>query len=83
VLANDLAACNAWTSGPTSAKKVTCPTQFILGSDDVMTPAKNGAELAALVEGAKVTTIPGCGHIMMAEAPDAVLDALKAHLGAV
>jgi pimeloyl-ACP methyl ester carboxylesterase len=48
----------------------------------MMTPARKGAELAALVAVAKVTTIPGCGHIMMAEAPDAVLDALKAHLGA-
>ena len=82
VLARDLAACNAWTSGPSSAKKITCPTQFILGADDVMTPAKRGVELAALIPGAKVATIPGCGHIMMAEAPDAVLDALKAHLGA-
>ena len=82
VLASDLAACNAWSTGATSAKKITCPTQFILGSDDVMTPAKKGAELAALVAGAKVTNIPRCGHIMMAEAPDAVLDALKAHLGA-
>jgi pimeloyl-ACP methyl ester carboxylesterase len=82
VLASDLAACNAWTTGAASAKKIVCPTQFILGSDDLMTPAKKGAELAALVAGAKVTTLPGCGHIMMAEAPDAVLDALKAHLGA-
>ncbi len=81
VLASDLAACNAWTTGTTSARKITCPTQFILGSDDVMTPAKKGAELAALITGAKVTTIPRCGHIMMAEAPDAVLDALKTHLG--
>jgi pimeloyl-ACP methyl ester carboxylesterase len=82
VLANDLAACNGWTNGAVSAKKISCPTQFILGTEDVMTPANKGAELAALVPGAKVTTIPGCGHIMMAEAPDAVLDALKAHLGA-
>lgn len=82
VLAIDLAACNAWTSEPASAKKIACPTQFILGDDDVMTPAKKGAELAALIAGAKVTTIPDCGHIMMAEAPGAVLDALKAHLGA-
>jgi pimeloyl-ACP methyl ester carboxylesterase len=82
VLASDLAACNAWASGPASATKITCPTQFILGGDDVMTPAKRGAELAALVAGAQVTTIAGCGHIMMAEAPDAVLAALKAHLGA-
>jgi pimeloyl-ACP methyl ester carboxylesterase len=29
-----------------------------------------------------VLTLPGCGHAMMAEAPDAVLDALREFLGA-
>jgi pimeloyl-ACP methyl ester carboxylesterase len=82
VLASDLAACNDWTSGPDAARKVQCPTSFILAANDVMTPAKKGTELAALIAGAKTTLIPDCGHIMMAEAPDAVLDALIAHLGA-
>ncbi len=81
VLASDLAACNAWTSGPDAARKVACPTHFILGTADVMTPPKKGAELAALIAGAKTTTLAGAGHIMMAEAPDAVLNALIAHLG--
>ena len=48
-----------------------------------MTPAKKGAELAALIAGATHDDHCRCGHIMMAEAPDAVLDALKAHLGAM
>jgi len=82
VLATDLAACNAWTSGSASAAKVASPTCFVLASNDLMTPARKGAELAALIAGAKTTVIEGCGHIMMAEAPDAVLEALKAHLGA-
>ncbi|MGE5513003.1 MAG: alpha/beta fold hydrolase [Bacteroidota bacterium] len=83
VLASDLAACNAWTSAPDAARQVECPTSFILAAADVMTPPKKGAELAALIAGAKTTLLPQCGHIMMAEAPDAVLDALIAHLGAV
>jgi pimeloyl-ACP methyl ester carboxylesterase len=82
VLASDLAACNAWTTGPDAARKVSCPTHFILGAADVMTPPKKGAELAALIAGARTTILPDAGHIMMAEAPDAVLDALVAHLGA-
>lgn len=82
VLASDLAACNAWTTGPGAAKRIACPTHFILGTADVMTPPKKGAELASLMEGATTTTLAGCGHIMMAEAPDAVLDALIEHLGA-
>jgi pimeloyl-ACP methyl ester carboxylesterase len=80
VLATDLAACNAWTTGPASAAKVRCPTHFILGTNDVMTPSKKGAELAALIPGARTTVLKGAGHIMMAEAPDAVLAALKEHL---
>jgi pimeloyl-ACP methyl ester carboxylesterase len=83
VLAADLAACNAWTTGPASAKKVACPTHFIFGTADVMTPPRKGSELAALIAGATTTTLAGAGHMMMAEAPDAVLDALIVHLGAV
>jgi pimeloyl-ACP methyl ester carboxylesterase len=82
VLASDLAACNTWTTGRDAAVKVACPTHFIFGGADVMTPAKKGGELAALIGGATTTTLPGIGHIMMAEAPDAALDALIAHLGA-
>lgn len=81
-LADDLAACTAWTSGPDAARRITCPTVFVSGSHDVMTPAKKAQELAALIPSAKSVTLAGCGHMMMSEQPDAVLDALIAHLGA-
>lgn len=81
-LAADLAACDAWTTGPRSAPKVTSPTLFILGSEDVMTPARKGQELARQVADAKVVTIPRCGHMMMQEAPGPTLDAMIAHFGA-
>ena len=29
-----------------------------------------------MIAGSRTVTIPDCGHMMMAEAPDAVLDAL-------
>jgi len=82
VLARDLAACNAWTGALDAARTVKCPTIFILGDRDVMTPAARGRELAAQIPGATATVLSGIGHIMMQEAPDAVLDALIAHLGA-
>lgn len=82
VLANDLVACDGWKTGPDAARKVRCPTHFIFGTADVMTPPRKGAELAAQISGATTTSLEGAGHIMMAEAPDAVLDALIAHLGA-
>lgn len=81
-LAIDLAACNAWKSGAEAAAKITCPTLFLSGASDVMTPARKAAELAKLVAGAKGVTLPRAGHIMMSEQPDATLDALIAHLGA-
>lgn len=76
VLANDLALCNVWTSGKDSAARVACPAAVILGALDVMTPPKRGAELAALIKGARLTTLPSTGHMIMFEAPDACLDAL-------
>lgn len=77
VLHRDLAACDAYADGPADAARVRCPTRLILGADDKMTPAKAGRKLADMIEGAAVVTIPGCGHMMMTEQPDATLDALR------
>jgi pimeloyl-ACP methyl ester carboxylesterase len=81
-LAADLAACHAWTSGPQAAAKIHCPTLVLSGANDVMTPARKGAELAKLIPGARTQTLAQCGHMMMSEQPDATLDALIAHFGA-
>lgn len=80
VLATDLAACAAWTSGPTAAAEIKCPTQVILGALDVMTPPKKGEDLAKLISGVCVTRLAGIGHMIPQEAPDACLDALIAGL---
>ena len=74
VLANDLAACNAWTGTP----EVRCPTTLILGASDRMTPAKAGRALADKIPGARTVVLKGSGHMMMVEEPDAVTDALMA-----
>jgi pimeloyl-ACP methyl ester carboxylesterase len=72
----DLAACSAWTSGPAAARNVRCPALLVIAENDIMTPAKAGHELARLIPGSRTVTIPACGHMLLAEAPDAVLDAL-------
>jgi pimeloyl-ACP methyl ester carboxylesterase len=77
VLHNDLAACNAYQEAEAAAAKVTCPTLLVLGADDRMTPAKAGQKLAAIIPGAQCVVIPEAGHMMMSEAADATLDALK------
>jgi len=80
-LFTDLAACNAYQGGPASAAQVTCPAVLILGERDAMTPAKAGKALATAIPTAKVTVIKNAGHMLMAEYPNDVLDALIAGLG--
>lgn len=79
VIGNDLAACNAYAGGAAAAAAVCaarCPVLIVAGSRDLMTPARNTRMLAEMLPHARVATLPGAGHAMMAEQPDALLDAL-------
>ena len=76
VLYADLKACNDYSGGEAAAAKVKCPVLFILGRRDVMTPPRAAKALQERISGAKVVEIGASGHTLMAEAPDAVLDAL-------
>ncbi len=58
------------------AGAIACPTLMLLGERDAMTPAKAARPLAEAIPGARTVTLAGCGHMMMAEQPDEVLDAL-------
>jgi pimeloyl-ACP methyl ester carboxylesterase len=78
VLHTDLSACAAWTSGPDAAGRVRCPTLVVLAANDVMTPARNGAELARQIADSRTVAVADCGHVLLAEQPDATLDALIA-----
>ena len=80
VLYTDLSACNAYADGLGAAANVRCPTLVVLGQRDLMAPAKNAAALCEALAGVRVVTLAGAGHAMMAEQPDAVLDALRAFL---
>ena len=76
VLYNDLNACNSYAGGEAAAAKVKCPALFILGRRDQMTVPKAGQAFAEMLPGAKVVQIAPSGHSLMAESPDATLDAL-------
>ena len=78
----DLIACHGYADGLAAAGKVRCPTLLILGQRDLMAPAKNTAALIAALTGCRVVTVPDCGHSLMTEAPDTVLDALREFLSA-
>ena len=49
---------------------------FILGSRDVMTPPRDAKALIEKIPQAKTVVLEDSGHSLMAEAPDATLDAL-------
>jgi pimeloyl-ACP methyl ester carboxylesterase len=72
VLHADLKACNDYTL----AGEVKCPTLFILGRRDMLTPPRAAKPLQDKIAGAKTVLIDYSGHSLMAEAPDATLDAL-------
>ncbi len=80
-LATDLAVCDGFAGAPAAAAKLACPTLFVLGRLDRMTPAAGGHALAAAVAGATVVELPDAGHLMMVEDPGGTQDALKAFLG--
>jgi pimeloyl-ACP methyl ester carboxylesterase len=76
----DFTACNAYAGGAQAAAKVRCPALFLLARRDAMTPARAAQEFAKTVKGAKVVTVAGSGHNLMAEKPDEVLDTLMEFL---
>jgi pimeloyl-ACP methyl ester carboxylesterase len=77
VLAADLAACNAYDQARARAAAIRCPTLFLLGAADRMTPPSKAKPLIDAIDGARTITLPTAGHMMMTEQPDAVTDALR------
>jgi pimeloyl-ACP methyl ester carboxylesterase len=55
---------------------------FVLGKKDVMTAPRSTKLLTAAIAHGKIVSVDA-GHQMMAEAPDAVLDALAAFAASV
>jgi pimeloyl-ACP methyl ester carboxylesterase len=76
VLHDDLKACNDFRL----EGEISCPVLMVLGKRDVMTPVKATAELQKRIAQARTVLIEPSGHSLMAEAPDATLDALISFL---
>ncbi|MEM7221207.1 MAG: alpha/beta hydrolase [Pseudomonadota bacterium] len=77
----DLAACNGFDQAAFPAVESTTPALVIAGAKDQMTPPKAGIKVAAGLPNCTQVTLPDCGHSMLSEAPNAVLDALAAFAG--
>jgi pimeloyl-ACP methyl ester carboxylesterase len=72
----DFSVCNNYAHGEAAAANIRCPTLLLLGQRDMMTPPKATAALKQAIGHARTVIVPAAGHALMAEQPDAVLDAL-------
>ncbi|QPF74257.1 alpha/beta hydrolase [Roseateles sp. DAIF2] len=80
---HDFRLCDGYTGGLEAAAKVRCPTRLILGERDQMTAPKQTAALVEALAAVKPQLLRlNAGHSLMAEAPDAMLRALRELLGA-
>lgn len=73
----DMNACNAYARPPESLAGIAAPLLIIAGSQDRMTSPKAAKALLGFIPGARLVSIEGSGHALMAERPDAVLDVLR------
>jgi len=80
VLHADLTACNAYADGLAHAAAARLPALVVTGQRDLMAPPRNATALIAALSDVRTVMLPDTGHALMAEQPDAVLDALAAFL---
>jgi len=76
VIHTDLNACNEYIEGMEHAASVTCPALLILGERDMLTPVRSAMKVAAALPNAEKAVLEGCGHALLSEKPDPVLDQL-------
>ena len=75
MLYSDLRACNEFDVGQMPEMELPC--LVIVGEADKMTPASAGISVAENLTKAEVFSLSGCGHAMLSERPNEVLDALS------
>ncbi|MPY60839.1 bifunctional 3-oxoadipate enol-lactonase/4-carboxymuconolactone decarboxylase PcaDC [Streptomyces spongiae] len=61
--------------------EITAPTLLVAGRQDPATPPAHLREIADAVPDAALVELPGASHLAPAQCPEAVLTALRAHLG--
>ena len=74
-------ACDQYTGGEAAMDQVACPTLFVSGRQDVMTPAEATAGLQARARLGRAVQVEG-GHTLMADNPEGLMAALRAFLPA-
>lgn len=66
----------AWF-GSDRLRAITAPTTVIHGTHDPLIAVGNGMRLAQLIPDATYVELPGVGHLVPYEAPDAIVRALE------
>jgi pimeloyl-ACP methyl ester carboxylesterase len=56
---------------------IACPTLLLWGARDAQVPLRDGFELARRLR-APIRAVADCGHLLIGERPDAVVDAVRA-----
>jgi len=69
-------------STPTLAT-ISCPTLVVVGEQDALTPPAESEKMAKAVKGAKLTRIPGAGHLANLENPEAFNQAVSGFVDAL
>lgn len=82
VLHADLALCDAYGDALERAARIRAPTLLVSGTRDQMTPLKGARRLSDAIAGSRLVAVEGAGHMLMAERPDELLQALAPHLRA-
>lgn len=60
--------------------RIACPTLVAVGALDVWSPPEQHVAIAAAIPGARLTVVPGAGHMLPAEAPAALNHAIHTWL---
>jgi pimeloyl-ACP methyl ester carboxylesterase len=71
VLHGDLLAC-AQFDRTEQLSEIQSPVLILCGSEDQLTPVRNSQYMAGVIPGAALEIIPGAGHMVLLESPDAV-----------
>ena len=60
--------------------KIELPTLVVCGEDDQLTPVKFSEFLHSRIRGSTLRVLPGAGHMVMLESPEAFNEALRAFI---
>jgi pimeloyl-ACP methyl ester carboxylesterase len=77
VLHADLAACDGYRGAADAAASLRCPVLLLQGSADRMAQPRAAAAYVAQLPNSEQRLLEGVGHMVMAEAPGAMIDALR------